>query len=47
MNKEIISVALSKSIIQKLKLICEREQRSRSNYIELAVEEKISKNNHN
>jgi len=44
MNKTNISVALSKSLLQKLDKVCENEKRSRSNYIELAVEEKISKN---
>jgi metal-responsive CopG/Arc/MetJ family transcriptional regulator len=43
MNKINISVALSKNLLLKLDKICELEKRSRSNYIELAIEEKISK----
>jgi metal-responsive CopG/Arc/MetJ family transcriptional regulator len=47
MNKTNISVALSKILLQKLDRICELEKRSRSNLIELAIEEKISKMNKN
>jgi len=43
MNKVRFSICLSKDLIQKLDKVCEKEKRSRSNLIELAIEEKISK----
>ena len=43
MNKTTISVAINKVLLQKLNKICETEKRSRSNYIEIAIEEKITK----
>jgi metal-responsive CopG/Arc/MetJ family transcriptional regulator len=47
MNKDRISIALSKPLIKRLDERCRRVNRNRSNYIETILNEDLAKQNEN